>query len=290
MRCQRSPSSFSTSRGRTAAHGPVARRVSPGHRLGGGESACTPDSVPGCPGDGHPSRPAVTRRLLRPTRGLAGGQPIPLLGLAPGGVCRAAGSPPALVRSYRTVSPLPVRRPTTGAIGGLFSVALSCGSPRLGVTQHPALWSPDVPRPGHLAGPGRGRSGQLVTVTILAAPAGPCCRRPSTRRSARPIVGGTAGGRLAGPGREEPHGKGVTHGIDDHVERSGPLQGRGPRGLLSRGRRGRGSLPPKPSATSALCVRSASSTPCTDREKIGVWGGYTAGERRRLVRQRRRSA
>jgi len=34
------------------------------------------------------------------------------------------------------------------AIGGLFSVALSCGSPRLAVNQHPALWSPDLPRPG----------------------------------------------------------------------------------------------------------------------------------------------
>jgi exodeoxyribonuclease VII large subunit len=34
------------------------------------------------------------------------------------------------------------------AIGGLFSVALSCGSPRLAVSQHPALWSPDLPRPG----------------------------------------------------------------------------------------------------------------------------------------------
>ncbi len=33
-------------------------------------------------------------------------------------------------------------------IGGLFSVALSCGSPRLAVSQHPALWSPDLPRPG----------------------------------------------------------------------------------------------------------------------------------------------
>ena len=32
------------------------------------------------------------------------------------------------------------------AIGGLFSVALSVGSPRLGVTQHPALWSPDFPQ------------------------------------------------------------------------------------------------------------------------------------------------
>src|SRR5437763_8724415 len=58
-------------------------------------------------------------------------------------------SPRALVRSYRTVSPLPVPR---GAIGGLFSVALSCGSPRLAASQHPALWSPDLPRPGH-AGP-----------------------------------------------------------------------------------------------------------------------------------------
>ena len=31
-------------------------------------------------------------------------------------------------------------------IGGLFSVALSFGSLRLAVSQHPALWSPDLPR------------------------------------------------------------------------------------------------------------------------------------------------
>src|SRR5215207_7152833 len=31
--------------------------------------------------------------------------------------------------------------------GGLLSVALSCGSPRLAVGQHPALWRPDFPRP-----------------------------------------------------------------------------------------------------------------------------------------------
>lgn len=30
--------------------------------------------------------------------------------------------------------------------GGLFSVALACGLPRVGVTHHPALRSPDVPR------------------------------------------------------------------------------------------------------------------------------------------------
>jgi len=63
----------------------------------------------------------------------------------------------ALVVSYTTVSPLP----STGlrpAKGGLLSVALSRGSPRVGVTDHPALWSPDLPHrvsparpPGRLA-------------------------------------------------------------------------------------------------------------------------------------------
>src|SRR5207244_448227 len=69
------------------------------------------------------------------------------------GFTEPSGSPRMLVRSYRTVSPLPVRRTylfgRAAAIGGLLSVALSCGSPRLGVTQHPALRSPDVPRTDH---------------------------------------------------------------------------------------------------------------------------------------------
>src|SRR5690606_6843302 len=34
------------------------------------------------------------------------------------------------------------------AAGGLLSVALSRGSPRVGVTHHLALWSPDFPRRG----------------------------------------------------------------------------------------------------------------------------------------------
>ena len=52
------------------------------------------------------------------------------------------------VRSYRTLSPLPVH-PTLykerGAIGGLLSAALSVGSRPPGVTWHSALWSPDFP-------------------------------------------------------------------------------------------------------------------------------------------------
>ena len=118
------------------------------------------------PGDGHPSRLTVTRPLLRPTRGSNGRAAHSLCSaLLRVGFVEPPESPPALVRSYRTVSPLPVRL-RRAAIGGLFSVALSCGSPRLGVTQHPALWSPDVPRPG----PSRARtrpSGRLATISIV---------------------------------------------------------------------------------------------------------------------------
>jgi len=55
------------------------------------------------------------------------------------------------VRSYRTFSPFPRTCPTHHKRvgkkrGSLFSVALSVGSRRPGVTWHPALWSPDFPR------------------------------------------------------------------------------------------------------------------------------------------------
>jgi len=71
------------------------------------------------------------------------GPPVSCLTLLQVGFTKPDPSPDSLVRSYRTVSPLPVPR---RAIGGLFSVALSCGSPRLAVSEHPALWSPDLPR------------------------------------------------------------------------------------------------------------------------------------------------
>ena len=69
----------------------------------------------------------------------AGHRIAPLCALAPGGACRAARVATGAVRSCRTVSPLPA------LAGGLFSVALSRESPRLAVSQHPALWSPDFP-------------------------------------------------------------------------------------------------------------------------------------------------
>jgi len=70
-----------------------------------------------------------------------------LFGLAPGGVYPAITVTSNPVRSYRTLSALPVPQ---AAIGGLLSAALVVGSRRPGVTWHPAHWSPDFPPP-HLS-------------------------------------------------------------------------------------------------------------------------------------------
>ena len=66
---------------------------------------------------------------------------LAILALLRVGFTEPLESPRTLVVSYTTVSPLPPRKRS----GGLFSVALSRGSPRVGVTHHPALWSPDFP-------------------------------------------------------------------------------------------------------------------------------------------------
>ena len=88
--------------------------------------------------------------------GTSDGPPCPCSALLRMGFTEPPGSPRALVRSYRTVSPLPVRfrhRSTGPAIGGLFSVALSCGSPRLASRQHPC---PVESRPSSTRSPHRG--------------------------------------------------------------------------------------------------------------------------------------
>ncbi len=63
----------------------------------------------------------------------------PLFDLAPGGVYRAAAVTSSAVRPYRTVSTLPSR-----STGGLFSVALSLGSPQPGVTRHRSSLEPGL--------------------------------------------------------------------------------------------------------------------------------------------------
>jgi len=58
-----------------------------------------------------------------------------LLGLAGGGVCPAGAVTGAAVRSYRTISPLPVPR-RIEAVGCVVSVALSLGSSPVAVSHH----------------------------------------------------------------------------------------------------------------------------------------------------------
>jgi len=128
------------------------------------QAACKPGSVPDTLGRGMaiplgPASPRASRdRPGRPARERAcaarrkAAAPSSLLGLAPGGVYRAADVAAGAVRPYRTLSPLPAgraRSPTPA--GGLLSVALSLGSPPPGVTRHrvpvePGLSSPASPR------------------------------------------------------------------------------------------------------------------------------------------------
>lgn len=114
---------------------------------GNGESVCKPGSVPALAGGDHPSAIVVADDLVRPTREL-GRTDLKrsrrctgtLLALLQVGFTEPMQSPALLVVSYTTFSPLPTR------VGGLFSVALSRGSLRVGVTHHLVLWSPDFPR------------------------------------------------------------------------------------------------------------------------------------------------
>ena len=94
--------------------------------------------------DSHSSRPGVTTWLQQPTREQRGPRyRPPIWSCSEWGLpCHATLSPRA-VRSYRTVSPLPV---PLRAIGGLLSVALAVSSRCPGVTWHSALRSPDFPR------------------------------------------------------------------------------------------------------------------------------------------------
>jgi hypothetical protein len=139
----------------------------------GGEPACRPGSVPPLArGGGHPSGTAVADSLVRSTREHRAGRPRSLaqgtigspLDLAPGGVYRAAAVTCGAggLLHHRFTLTLASRRQ-----GGLFSVALSRGSPRVGVTDHPALWSPDLP---HRACARRGRPADSPVLRIRRWP------------------------------------------------------------------------------------------------------------------------
>ncbi len=99
---------------------------------------------------GRPIRTLIRRFLSAP----------PLFGFAPGGVCRAASVAGRAVRSYRTVSPLPAC--AEARAGGLFSVALSLGSPPPDIIRHRMSMEPGLSSPATFRSlPGR-PSGRLT--------------------------------------------------------------------------------------------------------------------------------
>jgi hypothetical protein len=126
--------------------GPISRVLYPGPRPGRRPSILDGD---------YPPPPATYPGPRRATPGpaLPG---LPLRGLAPGEVYPASRSPD---RWWALTPPFhPYRARLMDAARRYVSVALSCGSPRLGVTQHPALWSSDFPQAGL---PARGHPARL---------------------------------------------------------------------------------------------------------------------------------
>jgi len=100
-------------------------------------------------GDALPRRSsALTRTLHTAEAARLGGRPqqCPYSSLLREGLASPPVTRLSRVGSYPTISPLPVRATKTlQAIGGVISVALSLGSPRVAVSDLPALWSPDFP-------------------------------------------------------------------------------------------------------------------------------------------------
>ena len=123
--------------------GPVSRIPCPPRERGaaaiplGGALRRRSSNLPGC----------LVRSEDRTSRRAAASS---LFGLAPDGVFQANASPRrrcALTAPFHPclIPPRPEGR--RRAIGGVFSVALSVGSPRLAVSKHPALWCSDFPPP-----------------------------------------------------------------------------------------------------------------------------------------------
>ncbi len=106
------------------------------------------------------------------TRGFRTGRPQapPYLALLRMGFTELSASPPTLVSSYLTLSPLPDC--AEAHTGGLLSVALSLGSPPVPVKDHPALRSPDFPPPAFAQGSSGQRSSgclqprQLMNISV----------------------------------------------------------------------------------------------------------------------------
>jgi len=81
-----------------------------------------PSSVPEKSGDDHSSRTTITRGFQQPTREPRTGRPqsLPYLALLQVGFTKLPVSPPELVSSYLTVSPLPDQKIFAPAVYSLW--------------------------------------------------------------------------------------------------------------------------------------------------------------------------
>lgn len=183
----------------------------------------SPPRLSASAGDDHPSRRTIAGRLKQLTLGLgraALGRPSrhtarAWCALLP---CSRWGLPSRRSHLRRWCAltapfhPYPVRADESARPGGLFSVALSRGSPRVAVSNHRALWSPDFPRrrAGRLVrwSPGRDHPAGSLTWGDFSARgrvsgAGCALRRPSPRH--RPFSPGASGiGRPGCTGHRSP--------------------------------------------------------------------------------------
>ena len=124
------------------------------------EPACKPDSVPRSPANRRAGwRPSLWEPRRRDPRaaypGASGGPPAPCSALLRVGFAQPTSHPAAGELLPHRFTLAPVRDRRYRARSDRWAVCL-CGtfrgSPRLGVAQHPALWSPDFPRQIHRRG------------------------------------------------------------------------------------------------------------------------------------------
>jgi len=160
-----------------APRGEFPTSIEPFIFLRGRKPACRRDSVrTPCPGEGQRTGVAIHLSGLpgeRPFSGTRRAACLPRLALLRVGFTEPAKLPSPLVRSYRTVSPLPVRAgDPQPAIGGFLSVALSCESPRLA---SPAPCSSES-RPSSTRS--RLAPARLPSTFLLRSPRPALCYRP----------------------------------------------------------------------------------------------------------------
>ncbi len=166
---------------------------------GPGERGCMrskPSSVPAAEAcasgrEGHFSGRRVATPLVQPTRDSNGaGRASSLLGLAPGGVCHAASVTGGPVRSYRTLSPLPVLPREPSAVCSLWHFpsalaaralpgTLPCGARtflrRSGRTRPPATLTRMLPEPCSFRAPKLHPGGDRVKARRGRGEAHPGC-------------------------------------------------------------------------------------------------------------------